>query len=1045
MNNEQSRPDFEWLNETSRVFLQRGYLKEGVVAENRIREIAEHAEKLLNIEGFADKFYHYMARGYYSLSSPVWANFGLKRGLPISCVSGETWINTIDGGKQAKDIKLGDLVLTHKNRYRPVTAVIPTKQASDIYKLKVSSRMTNLYITGNHPVLTNLGWVRVDELDPDQHFVAVNDGSEPTGENNHDAAAGIKWHDGLTYCPIRVLEKTDRVEDVYDFTVDEDHSFSCAGVVVHNCFGSAIADNMGSIIFTNAEVKMMNRFGGGASAYLGRIRPRGAEITDNGSSNGSFPWLEDYETGTKLVSQGNCYEDGTEVLTNNGFKRFQEVNSETDKLAQVDEYNRISYTDEYELVVKDYQGDLIYFQDTQLDLIDIGVTPNHRMVAILPHLDTTKTSIISAEDLERRVRNNPEFEYTFFTAENKSISSDVINITRDYYQGKVHCAIVPHGRLVVRGKTGLTLICGNTRRGQFAGYIDVEHADINEWLDVWTEGNPIQSITYGVVIGQHWWDEMKAGDIHKKKIWAKILQRRGETGIPYILFRDNVNEQKPKVYKDKNMQIHASNLCCFVGETLVSVRIPAGDNVPQGMTYVSTLTIREIAEHFEKGNPYPIYAKGYLTDEQDKWVEHSDNDEDYHLVTNGVRTKNDKVIRVTLNDGSSFECTEDHQLALAEGGYIRADQALGKVLKGGISFQTITTLAELDAPALKVVSVEPSREHVAVYDITVKYTHNFMVVDPNTKSEVLVHNCEIALPANEEESFVCCLSSMNLLHWEEWKNTDAVKTLAYFLEAVLTDFIDKVNHLPYLDKFFMSRALRFAERHRAIGIGALGWHSFLQSKMVPFESFEAMMYNSQIFKYIMEQTHEASREMAERYGEPDVLKGYGMRHTTTTAVAPTKSSSAILGGVSPSIEPFKSNIFTKDLAKVKMVFKNPYLEKVLEKYGKNTDETWQDLMMHDGSVQHLPYLTKHEKDVFKTFSEISQLTIIQQAASRQKFIDQGQSINVMIHPDTPLSEIHKLYETAMELGVKGLYYQFGISKSQEYNRGLLTSCASCES
>lgn len=547
------RPDFHWLNDDSRLFLQRGYLLEGTTALDRIRYIAEHAERKLGIEGFADKFYHYMARGYFSLSSPIWSNFGLDRGLPISC------------------------------------------------------------------------------------------------------------------------------------------------------FGSYIGDSIQEIMTTTAEVGMMSKIGGGTSAYFGDIRPRGSVIKNNGKSDGSFNFSKLFDTIIDVISQGT------------------------------------------------------------------------------------------------------------------------------------------------------------SRKGQFAGYIDIEHGDIEEWLDIHTEGNPIQLMYYGVCVGHDWLESMKAGDPFKRQLWAKLLQRKTETGIPYLFFKDNANAGRPDVYKDKNMTIHASNLCT-----------------------------------------------------------------------------------------------------------------------------------------------------------------------------------EIMLPSNTEESFVCCLSSMNLLYFDEWKDTDAPEVLIYFLDVVMSEFIEKSKGIAYLH-----RANRFATRHRALGLGVLGWHSYLQANNIAFDSFEAMNKNNLIFKTLQQKTLKASQDLAKRFGEPEILKGYGRRNTTLMSIAPTKSSSFILGSVSPSVEPFKSNYYVKDLAKIKTTYKNPFLVKLLQEKGLDIEDIWESILRNDGSVQHLEQLSEHEKEVFKTFSEISQLSVIQQAAQRQQYIDQGQSINVMIHPATPAKDLNQLYLTAEELGLKSIYYQFSMSAAQVFNRNLL-SCSSCE-
>jgi len=545
---------FYWLNNDSREFLQNGYLLEGVTAEERIREIAENAEEILEIDGFADKFEEYMSRGYYSLASPVWSNFGLERGLPISC------------------------------------------------------------------------------------------------------------------------------------------------------FGSYMEDNIESILYTQSEVGQMTKLGGGTSGYLGELRPRGAPIKNNGKSNGSYSFTKLFETIINVISQGE------------------------------------------------------------------------------------------------------------------------------------------------------------TRRGQFAGYIDIEHEDLEEWLNIKQEGDPVQDIYYGVIVGDDWFQDMIDGDSDKRDTWAKIIETRINIGVPYIIFRDNMNEGKPQVYKDKDYQINASNLCS-----------------------------------------------------------------------------------------------------------------------------------------------------------------------------------EIALPATSDESFVCCLSSMNAVHYEEWKDTDAVETLTYFLDAVMEEFITKSENTQ-----FMERAVKFAKRHRAIGIGVLGWHSYLQSEMIPFNSPEAMQKNNEIFKTIKQKSYNASEELAELFGEPEVLEGYGRRNTTTMAVAPTQSSSIILGQVSPSIEPLKSNYFVRDGAKLKTTQKNRFLKELLQQKDKDTKEIWDNIMKHDGSVQQLDFLTQKEKDVFKKFSEIPQMAIIKQAAQRQKYIDQSQSINLSIDPDNvSIKDINQLYIEAWQTGVKSLYYQKSVNAAQKFSQDIL-KCAVCE-
>jgi ribonucleoside-diphosphate reductase alpha chain len=403
---------------------------------------------------------------------------------------------------------------------------------------------------------------------------------------------------------------------------------------------------------------------------------------------------------------------------------------------------------------------------------------------------------------------------------------------------------------------------GATRRGVFAAYLPVEHPDILEFLDLGTEGNPIQKINHAVTVTDAWMQAMIDGDTDKRAIWAKIIQRRGEIGYPYIIFIDNANNQKPDVYKDKNLPIYASNVCS-----------------------------------------------------------------------------------------------------------------------------------------------------------------------------------EIMLPSNREWSFVCCLSSINIMFYDDWKGTDLVETMIYFLDAVMTDFITKLEAMrdsedpdKRLAFHFMERPYNFAVANRALGLGALGYHSYLQSKGLPFESDEAEVLNEEIFKLMKERSYAASAEMAKEYGEPTLLEGYGRRHTTTMAIAPNTSSAFILGQVSQGIEPIWSNCYIKDVAKLKVVIKNPLLQELLAEKGKDTKEIWDSIRDNDGSVQHLECLTDAEKAVYRTFAEIDQSRIIELAAKRQAHIDQGQSLNVMVAPDTPVKDINQLYLKAWKQGCKALYYQHSMNAAQQLTR-----------
>lgn len=298
---------------------------------------------------------------------------------------------------------------------------------------------------------------------------------------------------------------------------------------------------------------------------------------------------------------------------------------------------------------------------------------------------------------------------------------------------------------------------------------------------------------------------------------------------------------------------------------------------------------------------------------------------------------------------------------------------------------------------------------------------------------------EVLLPSNKDYSFVCNLSSMNISKFEEWENTDAIEVLVYLLDAVMTDFINRSNNISGF-----SRANKFAKDFRALGIGVLGFHDLLQSKHIQFGSVESFGWNNRVFKNLKEKSYEASAKMFAEYGSSETMKPYGRRHATLNTIAPTTSSAFILEQTSQSIEPYRSNYYVKDVAKVKCTIRNKHLKKYLQSVEKDDEDTWLSILRNGGSVQHIEWMDEHTKKVFRTFNEIPQLDVIKLAGERQKFLDQGQSLNLMIHPQMPVRDINNLHIEAWKSGIKTLYYQHSINAAQEFNRELLT-CSSCES
>jgi ribonucleoside-diphosphate reductase alpha chain len=313
---------------------------------------------------------------------------------------------------------------------------------------------------------------------------------------------------------------------------------------------------------------------------------------------------------------------------------------------------------------------------------------------------------------------------------------------------------------------------------------------------------------------------------------------------------------------------------------------------------------------------------------------------------------------------------------------------------------------------------------------------------------------EIMAPVTEKETFVCCLSSINAAKYNEWKNWKCQKTgktfielCIYFLDGVLTGFIKSASQLPGLEN-----AVRFAENHRLLGLGVLGWHTLLQAENIAFESFEAMTLNASFFQSMRKLADKASIDLAKEYGECKETAGTGRRNTATLAIAPTMSNSVLSGGVSQGIEPITANLFVQKGAKGNFIKKNPALLAKLLELGKDTSEVWEQINQDRGSVKNLKFLSQTEKEVFATAREINQYAIIRQAAQRQKWIDQAQSINLFFSLPQSKNDIVKaakyineVHIEAWKSGIKSLYYlktESPIKGESVYKEA--SECKACE-
>ncbi|WP_238785473.1 ribonucleoside-diphosphate reductase subunit alpha [Blattabacterium cuenoti] len=276
---------------------------------------------------------------------------------------------------------------------------------------------------------------------------------------------------------------------------------------------------------------------------------------------------------------------------------------------------------------------------------------------------------------------------------------------------------------------------------------------------------------------------------------------------------------------------------------------------------------------------------------------------------------------------------------------------------------------------------------------------------------------EIMLPTDESHTLVCCLSSLNIYKYIEWKNTKTVFYSILFLDAVLQEFINKGKHIRGIED-----AVRFAEKSRALGLGALGWHSYLQSRLIPFISLQSDMLIHEIFSKIQLESYKATQYLAKEYGESEWNIGTGRRNLTLMAIAPNRSSAKLAGGLSQGVEPLAANIYVDDDSKGMHIRQNPYLKQILAERGHDIPEIWEEIANEKGSCLNLTVLSEKEKHVFLCFKEINQLNLVKQASIRQKYIDQGQSINLSFHQNTPAKFINLVHLEAWKIGLKSLYY-----------------------
>lgn len=735
------------------------------------------------------------------------------------------------------------------------------------------------------------------------------------------------------------------------------------------------------------------------------------------------------------------------------------------------------------------------------------------------------------------------------------------------------------------------------RRGYMALYWDIDHDDILNVLDIQRDNNPLDKINYGVCIGQDFLDKAANGDEKAREVLLKVHESRFLTGLPYIFFKDNVNNAKPDVYKDNDFTIKSSNLCvapntqiltnkgyeiisdlenqdvkiwngeefsdtkvvktgtnqklikvitnsgyeldCTLyhkfyiqndyftkpievranelkkGDKLIKFELPliqgekvlknayengfySGDGclTPQGQRIYLYGEKRNLQKNFDS-----IISNWAVQEKSDRIYGHTNILKDKFFVPDSSFTIESRLKwlsgyldadgTVTNNNSSQSlqiastekEFLKEIQLMLQtlgvdskvffareRGNYLLPANdgsgelklypchELNRILINGNSLFKLSQLG-LKCDRLKWEIKKPNREcshFIKIESVTEleELSDTYCFTEPLRNmgmfNGILTGNCtEILEVSDDKYSFVCDIAAMNAIFIDHPEFGRAVEVLAQALDGLHTIYQRTLLSWKHSDKkednykwFFLQKAYKSSHDFRDIGVGCTGYHTLLQNNNVAFESMDAKYINAKLFKKIQEHTLKSSQELALLYGEPKMLEGYGRRNCLMNAVAPNTSSAFILEQVSQGIEPIFSNYYIKDIAGGKHVIKNPNLEKLLEELGINTRSVWNSIAQNDGSVSHLTELNEHQKNVFKTFQEIAPMEILIQAAQRQQFIDQSQSLNLMINQKVGYKEVNALLYKAAELGIKTLYYQHGTNAAQQLRKSLL-ECESC--
>lgn len=802
-----------------------------------------------------------------------------------------------------------------------------------------------------------------------------------------------------------------------------------------SCFSLSIPDSVDGIYKSVHEMAMMTKYGGGVGVYAGNIRGRGEIIKGNGKSEGVIPWLKVFDSAILATSQGSV------------------------RRGAAASYLPIEHTDIEEFLrMRRPEGDI------------------NRHCMNLHHAVTISDEFmkkVESGDKESRSTFKEVIKNRFETGEPFILFSDNANKQNPECYIKHNLSVKTSNICCLSGDTKVLTKQGILKIKDIVGK-EVTIFDGNSWVNNSSfELKGVDSLyrvhlsdgSYVDCTKNHrWFVSESYKEISAEKVKEVLTSNlKPGTWLEYHKEEYSGDIEEPGAYlkgflvgdgtfdsKNPILNVHSTKFCCidYLKKSGSSIKVECSffkgfkeigfskvvDNTGRYSGVYGIQRFVRTRGLSARRNSLLNWTKSYkknLPEEIQDWTKTSKLEFIAGLFDADGTVGARNLVQISSKYRSFLE---DLQLLLksvgiwsnidkSENAYrLSLSSKDGYSLLNSAPFQRLKPNDKEPNRVLtgwrKVVKVEDLGYKDEVYCPKVESTGKFALANG-----VMTGNSEIFLHTDDDHSFVCCLSSLNLHKYEEWEDwkSDAGKSLVelttYFLDAVMQEFIEKGQSIPGLE-----RSIRFAKKGRALGIGVMGFHSLLQKREIPFDSFQSKNLNRLIFKKIKEQSEKASKELASIFGEPEWCKGFGIRNTHLMALAPTVSNSTICGGVSPSIEPWVANAFNQKSAKGTFLVKNPELEKLLEFSGNNTKEVWSSIVEMNGSVQHLEFLTDKQKEVYLTAREIDQIAIVDLAGDRQEYIDQGQSLNLFFDVKADPRYVYQVHLRAWKRKIKSLYY-----------------------